>query len=89
MKDLSTTGRFERESKKMAARGKDMEKLKELIKLLREGKPLPAKYCDHRLKGKYSGYWDCHVEPNWILVYQKSDTHILLYAMGTHSDLFK
>ncbi len=89
MIDFSTTGRFDRESKKMAKRGKDMDKLKTVIKLLREGKSLPAKYCNHKLKGKYSEYWECHIEPNWLLVYKKSDTHLLLYAMGTHSDLFK
>lgn len=85
---FSTTKRFDRESKKIAKRGKDMEKLKVVVKLLREGKPLPPKYHNHKLSGQFKDCWECHIEPDWLLVYKKSDTHLLLYAMGSHSDLF-
>jgi len=88
MLSFSTTKRFDRESKKIAKRGKDIDKLKVLVKLLREGKPLPPKYRNHKLSGKFKDCWECHVEPDWLLVYKKSDTHLLLYAMGSHSDLF-
>ena len=89
MLNFSTTGRFDRETKKIAKRGKDMDKLKVVIKLLREGKPLPLKYRNHKLSGNLKDYWECHIEPDWLLVYKKTATDLLLYAMGTHSDLFK
>ena len=85
---LKTLGRFERESKKLHKRGKDMAKLKEVIKLLQEKKPLPPKYKPHKLHGKFVGYWECHIEPDWLLVYKTTDTELIIFATGTHSDLF-
>ncbi len=85
---LRTLGRFDRESKKIKKRGKDMSKLKDVIKLLQEGNPLPAKYRNHKLQGEFKDYWECHIEPDWLLVYRKTDTELILFATGTHSDLF-
>ena len=50
--------------------------------------PLPAKYEDHPLQGNYVGYRDCHIEPDWILIYKTSKSHIEFVRTGTHSDLF-
>lgn len=81
--------RFEKKFAKMKKRGKDPEKFYTTLKLLLEGKPLPAKYKNHKLKGEYSEHWECHIEPDWLLVYRKTDTQIILVDTGTHSDLFK
>lgn len=80
--------RFVKEFKKMKKRGKDPEKLFAVLKLLLEGKPLPAKYCNHKLKGKYSEHWECHIEPDWLLVYRKTETQIILVDTDSHSNLF-
>lgn len=70
-------------------RGKDIQKMKELIKLLCQGKPLEKRYDDHPLKGNYVGYRECKIEPDWMIIYKKYDTYILFLRTGTHSDLFK
>lgn len=65
-----------------------MEKLKIVSDLLLGEKPLPPKYRNHRLQGEYIGTWECHIEPDWLLVYKKTSTEIVFVRMGTHSDLF-
>lgn len=74
----------------MAQRGKDTSKLKRLITLLIEDKPLPESLRDHSLIGNHSGSRDCHIEPDWILIYTLSqdDTHVTFERTGTHADLF-
>ena len=59
--------------------------------MLAKGESLPAKYNNHPLKGNYSGYYDCHVQPDWILIYkiEKEKLILLLFDIGTHSDLLK
>lgn len=58
--------------------------------MLQEGKRLPAKHRDHLLTGNYKGYRECHINPDWLLIYSKKETLriISLYRTGTHSDLF-
>ena len=80
--------KFDKEVAKAKNRGKDMEKLKEILKLLIQEKPLLPKHSNHKLKGEYVGYWECHIEPDWLLVYKKTETHIYFARTGTHSDLF-
>jgi mRNA interferase YafQ len=79
---------FEKEVEKAKKRGKDLQKLKSIIKLLVKEEPLPPKNRNHRLKGDYVGYWECHIEPDWLLVYKKTATEIIFTRTGTHSDLF-
>jgi len=79
---------FLKDAQKAKERGKDMAKLTPIINLLIAEKPLPAKYNNHKLSGQFNGYWECHVEPNWLLVYKKTPTEIILANLGTHSDLF-
>ena len=79
---------FEREIEKAKKRGLDMSKIKTIIEALIEEKPLAAKHKNHKLKGDYVGYWECHIEPDWLLVYKKDDQHIYFARTGTHSDLF-
>lgn len=79
---------FLKETEKAKKRGKDMQKLAEVMILIGEGKPLLAKYKEHKLKGEYLGCWECHIEPDWLLVYKKTKTTVSFARTGTHSDLF-
>jgi mRNA interferase YafQ len=79
---------FEREMEKAKKRGLDMSKIKKIIEDLINEKPLAAKHKNHKLKGDFVGYWECHIEPDWLLVYKKDDKHIYFARTGTHSDLF-
>lgn len=79
---------FERELEKVKKRGYDMSKIKTVMSDLINEKPLDRKHRNHRLKGNFVGYWECHVTPDWLLIYKKDDEHIYFARTGTHSDLF-
>ena len=87
---IEFTNSFKRNYKLMMKRGYPKEKLEKVIDLLAEGKTLPQKYRDHMLGGNYIGYRECHIEPNWLLIYKRNDTVLVLTLTqtGTHSDLF-
>jgi mRNA interferase YafQ len=80
--------RFERDIKRAKKRGKDMEKLKIVLSLLIDGKPLPLRYRDHPLKGEWVGFRDLHIEPDWLLLYAIDGDELRLARTGTHADLF-
>jgi len=65
-----------------------MEKLKAVLSLLIEEKPLPARYRDHALKGEWTGFRDLHIEPDWLLLYAVEGDELRLARTGSHSDLF-
>ena len=90
MYNLRFTNRIQRNIKLMKKRGKDLEKLKTVLNLLPQGIELPAKYKDHALTGNYIGCRECHIEPDWLLVYEiiNEELIILLLTTGSHSDLF-
>ncbi|MBU4269991.1 type II toxin-antitoxin system YafQ family toxin [Candidatus Dependentiae bacterium] len=69
-------------------RNENINKLKTIIALLLEEKPLPSKNHNHKLKGEFNDYWECHIEPDWLLIYKKTKTEIILVRSGSHSDLF-
>ena len=81
-------GQFRRDVKLAEKRGKDMAKLREIILLLVEGTPLPARYKDHPLAGDWKDCRDCHIEPDWLLIYKVDGDAVYLVRTGTHSDLF-
>jgi len=89
MKRLSQTTQFSRDIKKMKKRGKDLGKLRDVVKKLAVGKSLPQKNRDHALVGSWQPSRDCHIEPDWILIYTTNETTLRLERTGTHSDLFK
>jgi mRNA interferase YafQ len=80
--------KFRKDVKRMKKRGKDMNKLKELITLLLNEDPLPVWYQAHPLKGNWISFWDAHIEPDWILIYLQQDDELLLARTGTHADIF-
>ena len=82
------TGQFARDLKRMLRRGKEKEKIKSIIKLLIEERKIPQKYRDHKLAGNFKGRRECHVEPDWLLIYKVSEEEIIFERTGSHSDLF-
>jgi mRNA interferase YafQ len=89
LKQLYTT-QFKKDVVRAISRGKDLQKLEILINFLTENiKPLPLKYKNHSLVGNFKGRRDCHIEPDWILIYRKEGNTIIFERTGTHSDLFK
>jgi len=95
MRDIKRSSRFKGEYKLMKKRGKDMQKVDSTVLLLANDEELPPASYDHQLGGNWAGFRDCHIEPDWLLIYKKTDDEALelyelrLEATGTHSDLFK
>ena len=88
MKKISQTTQFARDVKKIRKRGKDIEKLRKVVKQIANGKALQQKYRDHALTGQWRPARDCHVEPDWILIYTVDKNTLRLERTGTHSNLF-
>jgi mRNA interferase YafQ len=83
------TTQFKRDYKRIKKQNKDLDKLKTVIDILATGNKLPEKYRDHRLSGIWKDHRDCHVEPDWILIYRLTSDSLYLERTGSHSDLFK
>lgn len=81
---------FQKDLKRIQKRGYDISLLINVLKLLAAGKSLPVKYKDHNLNGAYEGCRECHITPDWLLIYEISEKKLFLYLTqtGTHSDLF-
>ncbi len=79
---------FRRDVKVAQKQGMDMAKLRDLILLLIEGSPLPLRCKDHPLSGDWHRFRDCHIEPDWLLIYKIDGDDLHLVRTGTHSDLF-
>jgi mRNA interferase YafQ len=79
---------FERDLRKLVKRRKDLSKLSVVVDKLANGEPLASRYKPHPLKGDWKPKWDCHLEPDWLLIYQVTDNEVILARTGTHSDLF-
>lgn len=79
---------FKKDIKCQKKRGKDLDKLKIVIEILVSGKDLPEQYLDHSLRGNWKEWRDCHIEPDWILIYKLSAETLTLGRTGNHSDLF-
>ena len=89
MKSIRRTRQFRRDVQRMQRQGRGIEKLKNVLEALVEGEPLAAQYRDHVLVGQYKGTRECHLEPDWLLVYELAETEIVLIRTGSHSDLFR
>jgi mRNA interferase YafQ len=90
MLEIEFTNKMKRDVKLMKKRGKDISKLTETLNLLASRKPMPERYHDHELAGDLKDFRECHIEPNWLLVYRIFKNKLILSASGTgtHADLF-
>lgn len=85
---IRATSRYRKVYKRCIKRDKEVEKLLAIIGLLQAGQPLPASNKDHILKGNYTGCRECHIEPDWLLIYRIDGEELILEDTGSHSDLF-
>ncbi|MCP4658959.1 MAG: type II toxin-antitoxin system YafQ family toxin [bacterium] len=88
MRRPSFTRRFQRDLKRMGKRGKDVGSFKEVARILVEDEPLPQRCRDHKLLGRFADRRECHIEPDWLLIYKLLDEEVIFERTGTHSDLF-
>jgi len=83
------SNRFDKDLKRMLKRGKDAGKIKGVIRKLINEERLDERHRDHPLRGNYKGCRDCHIEPDWLLIYRIDGNQIQFLRTGTHSDLFR
>ncbi len=83
-----STNRFKKDLQQMLKRGKSPEKFKAVIELLLNQHSLPPKYRNHRLTGEWKNRFECHIEPDWLLIYLVKDDKLIVERTGTHADLF-
>ena len=89
MRTPSYTTQFERDLRLQQRRGKDIAKLKQVLTTLINEEPLAERHRDHPLKGNFRNRRECHVEPDWLLIYKLNDDEIIFERTGTHADLFE
>ncbi|MCK5356118.1 MAG: type II toxin-antitoxin system YafQ family toxin [Methyloprofundus sp.] len=86
---IEQTNLFKRQIRLAKKRGLNLDKLQKAIRLLTQNKPLPQEYKDHKLLGNFNGCRECHLEPDWLLIYRlTNDGGLELVETGTHADLF-
>ena len=90
MLKIVPSNRFKRDLKQAVKRRLNLDLLNTVVTMLAEEKDLPPKYRDHELSGGYSGFRECHIQPNWLLIYriEALELELYLFRTGTHSDLF-
>ena len=89
MKQLSQTRQFAKDVKHLRERREDIEKLKAVVTRLASGQALEPRYRDHALAGEWKNCRDCHLEPDWVLIYSADERYLRLERTGSHSDLFE
>ena len=88
MRQITQRKQFRQDLKRQKRRGKDIDDLIAAVQLLAEAGSLPAGYRPHRLSGEWKGVWECHIEADWLLIYQVTPKEVMLIRTGTHADLF-
>ncbi len=88
MLDVRYSTKFKKDFKACVKRHYKLDLLQQIIDILRIPDTLPQKNADHSLAGDYTGYRECHVTPDWLLIYRVDGNELLLYRTGTHADLF-
>lgn len=88
---LKPTTQFKRDLKKAQKQNKNLDLLNKVLQQLADGIPLPEKNCDHALTGNYAGCRECHIQPDWLLIYEIAEDTLFLYLTrtGSHSELFE
>ncbi|WP_249311972.1 type II toxin-antitoxin system YafQ family toxin [Congzhengia minquanensis] len=89
MLNLNWSSKYKKDFKNCIKRNYDLSLIETVINTLRIPEPLPAKYYNHLLQGDYKGCQECHIAPDWLLIYQVFDNELYLIRTGTHSDLFE
>lgn len=89
MRTPTYTRQFTRDLKRMRRRGKDIDKLKSVMRVLIAGEALDPMHRDHKLVGNWKGRRDCHIESDWLLLYKLDDKDIIFERTGSHADLFQ
>lgn len=89
MKALAQTNQFARDMKRMIRRRKDSAKMRAVVSVLARGESLHPRFKDHPLRGEWQGSRDCHVEPDWVLIYTADVVSLRLERTGSHADLFE
>ncbi len=88
MLEIISSSKFKKDFKTCEKRRYNMKMLKKVIDILRIPDKLPLSNRDHNLSGNYMGYKECHIAPDWLLIYRQNENELLLYRTGTHADLF-
>jgi len=88
MLPIKRTTQFKKDFKKAIKQNKDIDHLKSVIIKLSNQEKLDRRYYDHPLSGKLKNFRDCHIEPDWVLIYQVTDDELILVRVGSHSELF-
>lgn len=87
--NLVRTGQFKKDYKRVEKQGKDLEDLRSLLEALVQGKSLPRQYRDHTLSGRWKKHRECHIAPDWLLIYRIDGDDVILERTGSHSELFR
>ena len=89
MRQIHWTNQFKKDYKLAQKQGKDLDALKEVVSILAADEKLPPKFKDHPLRGEWLHHRDCHIKPDWILIYRIDGNFLILERMGSHSELFR
>jgi len=88
LKTLRPTNQFKKDLKRLARRGLDLKVLYDFLKLLCDEKIIPPEYKALYLQGNMEGYWECHLKPDWLLIWKQDQKNLYLVRTGSHSDLY-
>ena len=88
MLEIDYTKKFLKDAQRLERRGKNMDRLGHVVTLLSEQENIPPRYHNHKLSGNWQDYWELHIEPDWLLIYETDETTLFLARTGTHADLF-
>jgi mRNA interferase YafQ len=88
MLDVFSTKQFEKDVSKIKKQGKDIKLLENVMNDIKEETTLKPKYKEHMLKGEYENCSECHIQPNWLLIYYFGENSVIFYRTGSHSELF-
>jgi mRNA interferase YafQ len=87
--ELVATTAFERDLRRIRKQGLDLDRLDAIVETLLASRPLPPRCRPHPLRGDWTGHWDCHVQPDWLLLYRLTAKELILVRTGSHSELFR
>lgn len=88
MRDIQASKQFKKDLKRVKKQGRNLRELDDVVETLQRDQPLAEKYRDHALTGNYAGSRECHIRPDWLLIYRKLKNILRLERTGSHSELF-